>query len=71
MDKENENQETMGDLALPDYLTDHLTDQKRKELEEDLASLTPGERDSLEWALKNYPNFTPLEALWHLRAGGM
>jgi hypothetical protein len=61
----------MDDLALPDYLTDYLTDQKCKEMEEDLASLTPEERDSLEWAMKNYPKLTPLEALWHLRAAGM
>jgi hypothetical protein len=65
MGKENENQGTVDDFA------DCLTDQKRKELEEDLASLSPDEQDTLERVIKHHPDLTPLEALWHLRAGGM
>jgi hypothetical protein len=44
-----------------------LTDQERKELEADLASLTPEEQE----LLRDAPKLKPLEALRQLRAAGM
>jgi hypothetical protein len=49
----------------------YLTDQERKELEADLANLTPKERELLEDVLRDAPGLTPLEALHQLRWAGM